>query len=235
VAPELIKSRDAHSPLLAPPLGHVRVFEGRIDLSLTDLLVYLDDHERGLPFLFPPERVRPDPRFRAHGLNLIDAELRLSGRPDFIVRHDDGAHIPVEYKTTHLFNGRGGWHGRTFDVIQVIAECRLVEAVTGSPPPRGVILYGDTAEEGDHEGWLEVEYGEAEVRWLKYALATIRADSLRRPVPFDRHCAPCEANRDQLCRYAAVPPTHGGGGSGGAERSYGTSPAALQPFRLRSA
>ena len=201
---EPVKRAEMHSPLLPPPIGHLKVYEGRIDLDPSTILVYLDEHERGLPLLFPPERVRPDPRLRVHGANLVDTELRLSGRPDFVVRLPDGTPVPVEYKSTHLFNGRLGWHGRTFDVIQAIAECRLVDAVLGERPPRGIVLYGDSAGHGDHEGWMEVEYTEAEERWLRYALAGIRSDDRRPPVPVDRHCAPCEANRDGHCRYAAV-------------------------------
>lgn len=194
-----------HSPLFPPPTIALRVFEGPVDLTATDLLVYVDTHERGLPVLFPPERVQPDPRFTGEHSNLIDPELGLSGRPDLIFRRGDAQFIPVEYKSTHLFVGYHTAHGRLFDVIQAIAECRLVEAAFGHAPPFGLVLYGDAERDGEHEGWVEIPYGEAERRWLHQALAQVRGDTLRPPAPSEGHCAHCEQNRDALCRFAAVP------------------------------
>ncbi len=200
----------ARSPLFAPPLGQPRVFEGRFDVFSGDRLVYEDEGEDDLPVLFPPEQVALDPIFRTHGGNLYDDELGLSGRPDLIVRRANGDLFPIEYKSTHLFTSYHEAHGRAFDAIQSIAECRLIEAVTGRRPSHGVVLYGDTAGDGLREGWVEVPYGEPEVHWLRAALAQIRADPVRAPVPGVRTCPSCEAHRLALCRYAAVlPPGEG--------------------------
>ncbi|MCI4351688.1 MAG: hypothetical protein L3K15_09295 [Thermoplasmata archaeon] len=192
-----------HSPLLGPPMGSVTVVDGRLDLDDGDTLVYLDDEE-GLPILFPPERVRLDPRFTTRPRNLIDAALGFAGRPDYVIERRDGALVPVEYKSTHLFVGFHEVHGRAFDVLQAIAECRLVEAAFGRRPPMGFVLYGDAAGGGLHEGFVQVRYGEAESHWLAYALATIRADAVRAPVPSDRTCPHCAPNRLGLCAYAAT-------------------------------
>lgn len=197
-----------HSPLFAPPQSAVRVNEGRLDLFDADTLVYEDEGEADLPVLFPPERVRPDPAFRVHGANLRDDELGLSGRPDLIIRRAGGVLVPVEYKATHLFLGWRSMHleshGRVFDTLQAIAECRLVHAASGVRPPYGIVLYGDRGAEGEHEGWVEVPYGGAEERWLHAALVQIRTDAARAPVPSERNCAGCEPNRDASCRYAAA-------------------------------
>lgn len=197
-----------HSPLFAPPQGQVRVYEGRLDVSETDVLVYEDEGERDLPILFPEERIRPEPIFRRHGPNLVDDELRFSGRPDYIVRRSNGEFIPVEYKATHLFVG---WksahqenHGRGFDLLQAIAECRLVHTASGVRPSHGIVLYGDRGADGAHEGWVEVPYGEAEEHWLRAALRQIRSDRERSPVPSERNCSGCEPNREGHCRYAAT-------------------------------
>ncbi len=203
---------ERHSPLFAPPLGHLRVNEGRLDIGPHDTLVYLDEGEEDLPLLFPAEQVRPDPVFGGHGGNLIDDELGLSGRPDFVLRSPDGGMVPIEYKTTHLFLDLPqlhhelhlASHGRSFDTIQAIAECRLVHAVTGHRPTHGIVLYGDVAGSGAHEGWVEVPYGDAEEHWLRAALLQIRADGRRPPVPAERNCAACAPNRDGQCRYAAA-------------------------------
>jgi hypothetical protein len=193
-----------HSPLFTPPAGHTIVEDGRLDLEPSDLLVYEDDGEDDLPVLFSPEHVRPDPRFHAHGENLVDEEWGLSGRPDLVVLRRDGTLFPIEYKSTHLFTGYHESHGRAFDLIQAIAECRLVHVATGRRPAFGVVLYGDVAHDGAREGWVRVPYGDAEEHWLKAALVQIRTDRTRAPVPAERNCAGCEANRDQLCPYAAA-------------------------------
>lgn len=193
------------SPLEAPITTTLTFNEGRLDVFPTDTLVYEDEgEEEELPVLFAPGQVRPDPIFRRHNGNLVDNELGLSGRPDLILRRAGGVTVPLEYKGTHPFHDLHGTHGRTFDVIQLLAECRLVEAETGHRPPYGLLLYGDVAGDGTHEGWFQVPYGEREAGWLRYAAATVRGDAVRAPVPAERNCATCPPHRDGLCRYAAA-------------------------------
>lgn len=192
------------SPLEAPIAGSLPFNGGRPDVLEADLLVYEDEgEEEELPMLFPPERVRPDPVFRRHGANLVDEELGLSGRPDLILARPSAGFLPIEYKSTHPFHGLHETHGRPFDVIQVLLECRLVEAVTGHRPAAGVLWYGDVAGEGAHEGWFNVPFGAREAAWVRYALLTIRGDATRAPVPSERTCSSCPAHRDHLCRFAA--------------------------------
>lgn len=202
------------SPLFDPPGHRARTTEGRLDLGLHDVLIYEDEHERDLPVLFPPERVEIAPAFRgAGGLTLLDPAWGFSGRPDLIVRSPDGSVYPIEYKSTHLFVGFHEAHGRAFDVLQAIAECRLVHAALGVRPSHGVVLYGDVDGNGAREGWVDVPYGEAEERWLKVALGQIRSDRTRAPVPAERNCSGCEPNSEGLCRFAAsrFVRAHGGG------------------------
>ena len=192
------------SPLFAPPLGHLLVNEGRLDLTEKDILVYEDGGEDDLPVLFPPERVRPDVRFGAGHATLTDPELGIRGRPDLIVQRGDGTLVPVEYKETHLFVGYHEAHGRLFDTIQVVAECRLVEATFGRKVPYGIVLYGDEKGGGQREGWIRIPYGESEQAWLRAALKQVRADTERAPVPAERNCAGCEPNGTGQCRFAAA-------------------------------
>lgn len=213
------------SPLLAPPLGRIAVNEGRLDVFAGDVLVYEDPTEDELPVLFPPEQVRLDPRFTPHHTNFVDPTWGLAGRPDLVVRRAGGALIPVEYKATHLFVGYHQAHGRLFDTVQAIAECRLVEAAFGVRPTHGIVLYGDARGDGLHEGWVEIPYDAAEEAWLRAALAQVRADAVRAPVPMERNCGGCAPNADGLCRYAATRfegegrPRAGHGGSGPRERT----------------
>ncbi len=193
-----------HSPLLAPPLGQARVLEGRIDFSEKDRLIYLDEGEDDLPVLFPPENVRLDARFVGGHATLFDPVLGLAGRPDMVALLRDGTPVPIEYKATHLFVGYHTAHGRLFDTVQAIAECRLVEAAFGRRPSHGIVLYGDASGSGLHEGWVEVPYDQAEEAWLKFAVHEIRSDQVRAPVPCERTCGGCEPNSEGICRYAAT-------------------------------
>jgi hypothetical protein len=193
-----------HSPMFAPPIGHLVVNEGRLDLDDRDLLVYEDEGEDDLPMLFPPERVRLDARFRNGGRTLVDPELGMAGRPDLIVQRADGSLVPVEYKETHLFAGYHEAHGRLFDTVQVVAECRLVEVAFGRQVPYGIVLYGDEAGGGLHEGWVRIPYGDAEQGWLRAALRQVRDDPVRAPVPAERNCGGCEPNAEGQCLFAAA-------------------------------
>jgi hypothetical protein len=193
-----------HSPLLLPPLAASRVNQGRLAFSPTDRLVYEDDGEDDLPVLFPPEQVHLDARFRSGPENLVDPQLGIAGRPDLVIAMAGERLVPLEYKATHLFVGYHEAHGRLFDTVQAIAQCRLVEAAFGRRPPYGIVLYGDAAGDGQHEGWVEVPYGDAEAGWLRYALAQVRGDDVRAPVPAERNCGGCEPNSEGLCRFAAA-------------------------------
>jgi hypothetical protein len=193
-----------HSPLFSPPSPGITVYDGRLDIAPDDRLVYEDEAEDQLPILFADEQVRLDERYRSPRTTLIDRDMGLSGRPDFVIQRSDGEFVPVEYKSTHLFVGYHESHGRTFDVIQAIAECRLIHVAFGRRPRRGIVLYGDAARNGEHEGWVEIPYGDAEERWLQAAMAQIRSDAIRAPVPAERTCASCGPNKEGLCRYALI-------------------------------
>ncbi|MHB1435849.1 MAG: CRISPR-associated protein Cas4 [Thermoplasmata archaeon] len=192
------------SPLLSPPLSGIQVNDGRLDIFDGDRLIYADEMEKDMPVLFPPEHVALDSRFVGAQANLVDLELNLHGRPDFVIRRANGNLVPVEYKATHLFVGYHEAHGRLFDTIQAIAECRLVEAAFGRRPGSAIVLYGDQTGDGTREGWVEIPYTEADERWLRFALGQIRSDLVRAPVNNGRICATCEANERGLCHYAGT-------------------------------
>jgi len=193
-----------HSPMFPPPLGHLTVNEGRLDVGDRDRLIYEDPGEDDLPMLFPTERIQLDTRFTNGHSTLIDAELGLAGRPDLVIERADGGIVPVEYKETHLFVGYHEAHGRLFDTVQAIAECRLAHVTFGRRPARGIVLYGDARGGGEHEGWVEIPYGDAEEHWLRAVLRQIRDDPVRAPVPAERNCAGCEPNGNGQCRFAAA-------------------------------
>ncbi|HKQ52389.1 MAG TPA: CRISPR-associated protein Cas4 [Pyrinomonadaceae bacterium] len=70
---------------------------------------------------------------------LVSRRYGLTGRPDYLVRTDEGI-IPVEAKSTRLPAG-----GRPYDshVMQLAAYCLLAEDALGATVPYGVIRYSD--------------------------------------------------------------------------------------------
>jgi CRISPR-associated exonuclease Cas4 len=68
---------------------------------------------------------------------LFDAELGLTGKPDYIVEQD-GKIIPVEVKT-----GRTPAAPYDSHIFQVAAYCYLVHKTTGKRPPHGILHYPD--------------------------------------------------------------------------------------------
>jgi CRISPR-associated exonuclease Cas4 len=70
---------------------------------------------------------------------LISRQYGLIGRPDYLVRTDEGI-IPVEAKST-----RCPPNGRAYDshIMQLAAYCLLVEDVLGAEIPYGIIRYAD--------------------------------------------------------------------------------------------
>ncbi|HEX8847418.1 MAG TPA: CRISPR-associated protein Cas4 [Pyrinomonadaceae bacterium] len=70
---------------------------------------------------------------------LISRSYGLIGRPDYLVRTDEGI-VPIEVKSTKCPPD-----GRPYDshVFQLAAYCLLVEDVLGENVPHGIIRYSD--------------------------------------------------------------------------------------------
>lgn len=66
--------------------------------------------------------------------------VRLVGKPDYLVRQNDGAIIPVEVKSS--LAPERPWEGQ---VLQLAAYCLLVEETHGVRPPYGILQYKDEA------------------------------------------------------------------------------------------
>ncbi|HEX8709003.1 MAG TPA: CRISPR-associated protein Cas4 [Pyrinomonadaceae bacterium] len=70
---------------------------------------------------------------------LFSRRYGLTGRPDYLVRTDEGI-VPVEAKSTRCPANR-----RPYDshLMQLAAYCLLVEDVTGASVPYGLLRYSD--------------------------------------------------------------------------------------------
>ena len=82
---------------------------------------------------------------------LFDGKLRLTGRPDYLVR-EKGELIPVEVKHRKAPREPYGSH-----VMQLAAYCKLVEAEYGKRPDHGIIRYADKSFRVDFTPELEYE------------------------------------------------------------------------------
>jgi CRISPR-associated exonuclease Cas4 len=90
--------------------------------------------------------------WRANARVLHSAELRLVGKPDYLVEQADGSVIPVEIKSG--LAPEVPWEGQ---VLQLAAYCRLVEENYGVRPPYGILQYKDNAFAIDYTGDLEAD------------------------------------------------------------------------------
>ncbi len=113
------------------------------------------------------------------------ADLRLVGKPDYLVEQADGSIIPVEIKS-----GRAPdepWEGH---VLQLAAYCLLVEENYGKRPSYGILQYKDSAFAIDYTPELEED--------LLDTIANMQEDA-HHPIPPRDHddwkrCAHCAVN-----------------------------------------
>ena len=85
-----------------------------------------------------------------NGEMLVARDVRLVGKPDYLVEQADGSIVPVEVKS-----GRAPsepWEGHIF---QLAAYCLLVEEKYGVRPEFGIIQYQDHAFAVDYSESLE--------------------------------------------------------------------------------
>jgi len=67
---------------------------------------------------------------------LYDANLNLTGKPDYLVQQSDGQIIPVEVKT-----GRTPVYPYDSHIFQLASYCLLVERTMGKRPSHGILHY----------------------------------------------------------------------------------------------
>lgn len=67
---------------------------------------------------------------------LYDPSLQLVGKPDYVVKNEQGLLVPVELKS-----GNAPAFPWDSHIMQLAAYCRLVEKNFGQRPPNGIIRY----------------------------------------------------------------------------------------------
>ena len=102
---------------------------------------------------------------------LYDAELKLVGKPDYLIEQENGDIIPVELKS-----GRAPAEPHEGHVLQLASYCWLVDQNYGRRPYYGIIQYQDKAFAVDYTADLEADLFDvvAEMRQDMYATAVNR-------------------------------------------------------------
>jgi CRISPR-associated exonuclease Cas4 len=113
---------------------------------------------------------------------LTDPELRLAGKPDYLVEQENGRIVPVEIKSGMA--PALPWPGH---VMQLIAYCRLVEATYGVRPTHGILQYKDRAFSVEYSGPLEQDLLET----LRDMYQDYHAVEVNRDHHDPRRCASC--------------------------------------------
>ena len=125
--------------------------------------------------------------------SLHSSELRLAGRPDYLVQRPDGEIIPVELKSRRA--PAEPWEGH---ILQLAAYCRLVEETFGIRPSYGILQYKDQAFAVDYTPDLEEDL----LALLDEMQAALRAERVERDHNDWRRCAACSLNRHCYERLA---------------------------------
>lgn len=100
---------------------------------------------------------------------LYDQELRLTGKPDYLVKKRDWV-IPVEVKSGKAPRGPCEWH-----IYQLAAYCVLVERAYGVQPPYGIISYRNRSYAVDFTRNLEQAVADT-VRTMQRRTSEIQID-----------------------------------------------------------
>lgn len=81
---------------------------------------------------------------------LYDPLLKLTGKPDYIVRLPDGIQVPIEVKSMPAPAQPYGNH-----IMQLAAYCLLLERTSGERPPYGLLRYREQTFQVDYTTELE--------------------------------------------------------------------------------
>jgi len=81
---------------------------------------------------------------------LYDLQLKLTGKPDYILRLREGVLVPVEVKSTPAPTQPYANH-----IMQLAAYCLLLERESGQRPPYGLLRYREKTFQVDYTSELE--------------------------------------------------------------------------------
>ena len=145
----------------------------RDEMNLKDEITYVDKTDK------KPEMLRAE-------------KYRLRGRPDFIIDRK-GKNVPVEVKTGRVPKGPFFSH-----IIQIATYCLLIEEEKGTPPPYGIIRYGETEFEINYDDDLK----KLLIGKLEDMREALKTEDIHRNHNREGKCKNC--SRRDLCPEALV-------------------------------
>jgi CRISPR-associated exonuclease Cas4 len=115
---------------------------------------------------------------------LFSKRFRLSGKPDYIVRRENHV-VPVEVKTGH------GSSPHQSQILQLAAYCQILEDVSGSFVPEGILVYNSVPYTIPFNPQLRFEL-EIIMRAMR---ASLRSGAAQRNHDKPRRCHYCSMKR----------------------------------------
>ena len=119
---------------------------------------------------------------------LYDPQLKLTGKPDYILRLREGVLVPVEVKSTPAPTQPYANH-----IMQLAAYCLLLERTSGQRPPYGLLRY--------RERTFQVDYTPELEQTLLALIAEMRVAESQGEEPMRSHA---EASRCRGCGYREI-------------------------------
>jgi CRISPR-associated exonuclease Cas4 len=119
---------------------------------------------------------------------LYDLQLKLTGKPDYILRLREGVLVPVEVKSTPAPTQPYANH-----IMQLAAYCLLLERTSGQRPPYGLLRYRNQTFQVDYTPELE--------QTLLALVEEIREVERQGVAPARSHI---ETNRCRGCGYREI-------------------------------
>lgn len=119
---------------------------------------------------------------------LYDAELRLVGKPDYVMKLKDQSIVPVEFKSQNAPSYPYDSH-----ILQLSAYCYLCEKAFGRKPAYGLIRYADKT--------FKITYDERLQERLTQTIHEIRRCEAYSEAPVRSHSQP---SRCHACGYRST-------------------------------
>ena len=119
---------------------------------------------------------------------LYDPQLKLTGKPDYILGLREGVLVPVEVKSMPAPAQPYATH-----IMQLAAYCLLLERTSGQRPPYGLLRY--------RERTFQVDYTPELEQTLLALIAEMRAAESQGEEPVRSHT---EASRCRGCGYREI-------------------------------
>jgi CRISPR-associated exonuclease Cas4 len=119
---------------------------------------------------------------------LFDPNLKLVGKPDYVIRQRDGSLVPIDFKSMNAPTKPYDSH-----IYQVLAYCYLIEQTQAQKPSHGLIRYLDKS--------FGVPYGDEDKASFLELINTVRETENCATAPTRSHQ---QSARCKACGYKDI-------------------------------